>query len=243
MLDEIHAEVEKEIAEGAPAVNPAITVRKVRRAFVDAGGDPDRSFDKLIRELDDKFYASLIPSRPLGEEELSVDKPLGRVVNALRECGGGIDKSELIAGFGENVVKEALDDPSVFEDCGKLYLWCHCDFEKRPLRDYRQAIDALVSVDLDKAESAYAACVPFDEARLHEVSATYDETSRQLDDTGFFAFGRKKELRSRMNALSAERKGLEEAKAALQAVEDVKARIAKLREEAERELEARDLLK
>ena len=161
MLDQMHNRVEADIEHGAPAVNPATTMRAVRTAMYSAGGNGSM-FDDTIAELDRQFRAGEIPPRTLGEDDLADDKPLGRVVNMLRTSGGGLAKETVISRLGEEALSAASSDPAVVEHDGKLYLWCHRDEAGKPMRDHKQAILTLEKRE-KKAEEAYATGKPFSE--------------------------------------------------------------------------------
>ena len=100
MLDQMHDRVEADIEHGAPAVNPATTMRAVRKAMYSAGGNGSM-FDDTIAELDRQSRAGEIPPRTLGEDDLADDKPLGRVVNMLRTSGGGLAKDTVVSRLGK----------------------------------------------------------------------------------------------------------------------------------------------
>ena len=240
VLDEIHESVQAAIQHGAPAVNEADTMRKVRAAMVAAGGSGSM-FDDSIRELDRQFHSGQTPPRALGQGELAGDTTLGRAVDMLRANGGGVKKEAVSSALGAEALSAALSDPAVVEEGGKLYLWCQRDFAGKPIRDYRQALLSLEE-NVAQAESAYRACRPFNEARLHEIEEAHADAVRQLNNAGFFAFNKKKELKARIEALNAEAESFKKSQEALSAVDAAKAKLAKMGKDARRELKARGLL-
>ena len=240
MLDQMHDRVEAEIEHGAPAVNPANTMRAVRTAMYSAGGNGSM-FDGTIAELDRQFRAGEIPPRTLGEDDLADDKPLGRVVNMLRTSGGGLAKETLVSRLGEEALSAASSDPAVVERDGKLYLWCHRDEAGKPMRDHKQAILTLEKREKN-AEEAYAAGKPFSEERLREADVERTEAILALNNAGFFAFGKKKELKARIAALEDERAALEKSRAAMAQIDDARKKLAAAKENAENEYRQRGLL-
>ena len=240
MLDQMHDRVEADIEHGAPAVNPATTMRAVRKAMYSAGGNGSM-FDDTIAELDRQFHAGEIPPRTLGEDDLADDKPLGRVVNMLRTSGGGLAKETVISRLGEEALSAARSDPAVVERDGKLYLWCHRDEAGKPMRDHKQAILTLEKRE-KKAEEAYAAGKPFNEERLREVDVERTKTILALNNAGFFAFSKKKELKARIAALEEERVVLEKSRAAMAQIDDARKKLAQAKENAENEYKQRGLL-
>ena len=240
MLDQMHDRVEAEIEHGAPAVNPANTMRAVRTAMYSAGGNGSM-FDGTIAELDRQFRAGEIPPRTLGEDDLADDKPLGRVVNMLRTSGGGLAKDTVVSSLGEEALSAASSDPAVVERDGKLYLWCHRDDAGKPMRDHKQAILTLEKRE-KKAEEAYAAGKPFSEERLREVDVERTKAVLALNNAGFFAFGKKKELKARIAALEEERAVLEKSRAAMAQIDDARKKLAAAKENAENEYKQRGLL-
>lgn len=240
MLDQMHDRVEADIEHGAPAVNPATTMRAVRKAMYSAGGNGSM-FDDTIAELDRQFRAGEIPPRTLGKDDLADDKPLGRVVNMLRTSGGGLAKETVISRLGEEALSAASSDPAVVEHDGKLYLWCHRDEAGKPMCDHRQAILALEKRE-KKAEEAYAAGKPFSEERLREVDVERTKAILALNNAGFFAFGKKKELKARIAALEEERAVLEKSRAAMAQIDDARKKLAAAKENAENEYKQRSLL-
>ena len=240
MLDQMHDRVEADIEHGAPAVNPATTMRAVRKAMYSAGGNGSM-FDDTIAELDRQFRAGEIPPRTLGEDDLADDKPLGRVVNMLRTSGGGLAKDTVVSRLGEEALSAASSDPAVVERDGKLYLWCHRDEAGKPMRDHKQAILTLEKRE-KKAEEAYAAGKPFSEERLREVDVERTKAVLALNNAGFFAFGKKKELKTRIAALEEERAVLEKSRAAMTQVDDARKKLAAAKENAENEYKQRGLL-
>ena len=240
MLDQMHDRVEADIEHGAPAVNPANTMRAVRTAMYSAGGNGSM-FDGTIAELDRQFRAGEIPPRTLGEDDLADDKPLGRVVNMLRASGGGLAKETVVSRLGEDTLSAASSDPAVVERDGKLYLWCHRDEAGKPMRDHKQAILTLEKRE-KKAEEAYAAGKPFSEERLREVDVERTEAILALNNAGFFAFSKKKELKARIAALEDERATLEKARTAMAQIDDARKKLAQAKENAENEYKQRGLL-
>ena len=240
MLDQMHDRVEADIEHGAPAVNPATTMRAVRKAMYSAGGNGSM-FDDTIAELDRQFRAGEIPPRTLGEDDLADDKPLGRVVNMLRTSGGGLAKDTVVSRLGEEALSAASSDPAVVERDGKLYLWCHRDEAGKPMRDHKQAILTLEKRE-KKAEEAYAAGKPFSEERLREVDVERTKAVLALNNAGFFAFGKKKELKARIAALEEERAVLEKSRAAMTQIDDARKKLAAAKENAENEYKQRGLL-
>ena len=240
MLDQMHNRVEADIEHGAPAVNPATTMRAVRTAMYSAGGNGSM-FDDTIAELDRQFRAGEIPPRTLGEDDLADDKPLGRVVNMLRTSGGGLAKETVISRLGEEALSAASSDPAVVEHDGKLYLWCHRDEAGKPMRDHKQAILTLEKRE-KKAEEAYAAGKPFSEERLREVDIERTKAILALNNAGFFAFSKKKELKARIAALEDEHAVLEKSRAAMAQVDDARKELAQAKENAENEYKQRGLL-
>ena len=240
MLDQMHDRVEADIEHGAPAVNPANTMRAVRTAMYSAGGNGSM-FDGTIAELDRQFRAGEIPPRTLGEDDLADDKPLGRVVNMLRTSGGGLAKETVVSRLGEEALSAASSDPAVVERDGKLYLWCHRDEAGKPMRDHKQAILTLEKRE-KKAEEAYATGKPFSEERLREVDAERTKAVLALNNAGFFAFGKKKELKARIAALEEERAVLEKSRAAMTQIDDARKKLAAAKENAENEYKQRGLL-
>ena len=240
MLDQMHDRVEADIEHGAPAVNPATTMRAVRKAMYSAGGNGSM-FDDTIAELDRQFRAGEIPPRTLGEDDLADDKPLGRVVNMLRTSGGGLAKDTVVSRLGEEALSAASSDPAVVERDGKLYLWCHRDEAGKPMRDHKQAILTLQKRE-KKAEEAYAAGKPFSEERLREVDVERTKTILALNNAGFFAFGKKKELKARIAALEEEHATLEKSRAAMAQIDDARKKLAQAKENAENEYKQRGLL-
>lgn len=240
MLDQMHDRVEADIEHGAPAVNPATTMRAVRKAMYSAGGNGSM-FDDTIAELDRQFRAGEIPPRTLGEDDLADDKPLGRVVNMLRTSGGGLAKDAVVSRLGEEALSAASSDPAVVERDGKLYLWCHRDEAGKPMRDHKQAILTLEKRE-KKAEEAYAAGKPFSEERLREVDVERTKAILALNNAGFFAFGKKKELKARIAALEEERTVLEKSRAAKAQIDDARKKLAAAKENAENEYKQRGLL-
>ena len=240
MLDQMHNRVEADIEHGAPAVNPATTMRAVRKAMYSAGGNGSM-FDDTIAELDRQFRAGEIPPRTLGEDDLADDKPLGRVVNMLRTSGGGLAKDTVVSRLGEEALSAASSDPAVVERDGKLYLWCHRDEAGKPMRDHKQAILTLEKRK-KKAEEAYAAGKPFSEERLREVDVERTKAVLALNNAGFFAFGKKKELKARIAALEEERAVLEKSRAAMTQIDDARKKLAAAKENAENEYKQRGLL-
>lgn len=240
MLDQMHDRVEADIEHGAPAVNPATTMRAVRKAMYSAGGNGSM-FDDTIAELDRQFRAGEIPPRTLGEDDLADDKPLGRVVNMLRTSGGGLAKDAVVSRLGEEALSAASSDPAVVERDGKLYLWCHRDEAGKPMRDHKQAILTLEKRE-KKAEEAYAAGKPFSEERLREVDVERTKAILALNNAGFFAFGKKKELKARIAALEEERAVLEKSRAAMAQIDDARKKLAAAKENAENEYKQRGLL-
>ena len=240
MLDQMHDRVEADIEHGAPAVNPATTMRAVRKAMYSAGGNGSM-FDDTIAELDRQFRAGEIPPRTLGEDDLADDKPLGRVVNMLRTSGGGLAKDTVVSRLGEEALSAASSDPAVVERDGTLYLWCHRDEAGKPMRDHKQAILTLEKRE-KKAEEAYAAGKPFSEERLREVDVERTKAVLALNNAGFFAFGKKKELKARIAALEEERAVLEKSRAAMAQIDDARKKLAAAKENAENEYKQRGLL-
>ena len=240
VLNQMHDRVEADIEHGAPAVNPATTMRAVRKAMYSAGGNGSM-FDDTIAELDRQFRAGEIPPRTLGEDDLADDKPLGRVVNMLRTSGGGLAKDTVVSRLGEEALSAASSDPAVVERDGKLYLWCHRDEAGKPMRDHKQAILTLEKRE-KKAEEAYAAGKPFSEERLREVDVERTKDVLALNNAGFFAFGKKKELKARIAALEEERAVLEESRAAMAQIDDARKKLAAAKENAENEYKQRGLL-
>ena len=240
MLDQMHDRVETDIEHGAPAVNPATTMRAVRTAMYSAGGNGSM-FDDTIAELDRQFRAGEIPPRTLGEDDLADDKPLGRVVNMLRTSGGGLAKETVISRLGEEALSAASSDPAVVEHDGKLYLWCHRDEAGKPMRDHKQAILTLEKRE-KKAEEAYAAGKPFSEERLREVDVERTKAILALNNAGFFAFSKKKELKARIAALEDEHAVLEKSRAAMAQIDDARKKLAQAKENAENEYKQRGLL-
>ena len=240
MLDQMHDRVEADIEHGAPAVNPATTMRAVRKAMYSAGGNGSM-FDDTIAELDRQFRAGEIPPRTIGKDDLADDKPLGRVVNMLRTSGGGLAKETVVSRLGEEALSAASSDPAVVERDGKLYLWCHRDEAGKPMRDHKQAILTLEKRE-KKAEEAYAAGKPFSEERLREVDVERTKAVLALNNAGFFAFGKKKELKARIAALEEERAVLEKSRAAMTQIDDVRKKLAAAKENAENEYKQRGLL-
>lgn len=240
MLDQMHDRVEADIEHGAPAVNPATTMRAVRTAMYSAGGNGSM-FDDTIAELDRQFRAGEIPPRTLGEDDLADDKPLGRVVNMLRTSGGGLAKETVISRLGEEALSAACSDPAVVEHNGKLYLWCHRDEAGKPMRDHKQAILTLEKRE-KKAEEAYAAGKPFSEERLREVNVERTKAILALNNAGFFAFSKKKELKARIAALEDEHAVLEKSRAAMAQIDDARKELAQAKENAENEYKQRGLL-
>lgn len=240
MLDQMHDRVEADIEHGAPAVNPATTMRAVRKAMYSAGGNGSM-FDDTIAELDRQFRAGEIPPRTLGEDDLADDKPLGRVVNMLRTSGGGLAKDTVVSHLGEEALLAASSDPAVVERDGKLYLWCHRDEAGKPMRDHKQAILTLEKRE-KKVEEAYAAGKPFSEERLREVDIERTKAILALNNAGFFAFSKKKELKARIAALEEERAVLEKSRAAMAQIDDARKKLAAAKENAENEYKQRGLL-
>ena len=240
MLDQMHDRVEADIEHGAPAVNPATTMRAVRKAMYSAGGNGSM-FDDTIAELDRQFRAGEIPPRTLGEDDLADDKPLGCVVNMLRTSGGGLAKDTVVSRLGEEALSAASSDPAVIERDGKLYLWCHRDEAGKPMRDHKQAILTLEKRE-KKAEEAYAAGKPFSEERLREVDLERTKAILALNNAGFFAFSKKKELKARIAALEEERAVLEKSRAAKAQIDDARKKLATAKENAENEYKQRCLL-
>ena len=240
MLDQMHDRVEADIEHGAPAVNPATTMRAVRKAMYSAGGNGSM-FDDTIAELDRQFHAGEIPPRTLGEDDLADDKPLGRVVDMLRTSGGGLAKETVVSRLGEEALSAASSDPAVVERDGKLYLWCHRDEAGKPMRDHKQAILTLEKRK-KKAEEAYAAGKPFNEERLCEVDVERTKAILALNNAGFFAFSKKKELKARIAALEEERVVLEKSRAAMAQIDDACKKLAAAKENAENEYKQRGLL-
>lgn len=240
MLDQMHNRVEADIEHGAPAVNPATTMRAVRTAMYSAGGNGSM-FDDTIAELDRQFRAGEIPPRTLGEDDLADDKPLGRVVNMLRTSGGGLAKETVISRLGEEALSAASSDPAVVEHDGKLYLWCHRDEAGKPMRDHKQAILTLEKRE-KKAEEAYATGKPFSEERLREVDVERTKAILALNNAGFFAFSKKKELKARIAALEDEHAVLEKSRAAMAQIDDARKKLAQAKENAENEYKQRGLL-
>ena len=240
MLDQMHDRVEADIEHGAPAVNPATTMRAVRKAMYSAGGNGSM-FDDTIAELDRQFRAGEIPPRTLGEDDLADDKPLGRVVNMLRTSGGGLAKDAVVSRLGEEALSAASSDPAVVERDGKLYLWCHREEAGKPMRDHKQAILTLEKRE-KKAKEAYAAGKPFSEERLREVDVERTKAILALNNAGFFAFGKKKELKARIAALEEERTVLEKSRAAKAQIDDARKKLAAAKENAENEYKQRGLL-
>jgi len=240
MLDQMHDRVEADIEHGAPAVNPATTMRAVRTAMYSAGGNGSM-FDDTIAELDRQFRAGEIPPRTLGEDDLADDKPLGRVVNMLRTSGGGLAKDTVVSRLGEEALSAASSDPAVVERDGKLYLWCHRDEAGKPMRDHKQTILTLEKRE-KKAEEAYAAGKPFSEERLREVDVERTEAILALNNARFFAFSKKKELKARIAALEDERATLEKSRAAMAQIDDARKKLAAAKENAENEFKQRGLL-
>ena len=240
MLDQMHDRVEADIEHGAPAVNPAITMRAVRKAMYSAGGNGSM-FDDTIAELDRQFHAGEIPPRALGEDDLADDKPLGCVVNMLRTSGGGLAKDTVVSRLGEEALSAASSDPAVIERDGKLYLWCHRDEAGKPMRDHKQVILTLEKRE-KKAEEAYAAGKPFSEERLREVDIERTKAILALNNAGFFAFSKKKELKARIAALEEERAVLEKSRAAMAQIDDARKKLAAAKENAENEYKQRGLL-
>ena len=240
MLEQMHDRVEADIEHGAPAVNPATTMRAVRKAMYSAGGNGSM-FDDTIAELDRQFRAGEIPPRTLGEDDLADDKPLGRVVNMLRTSGGGLAKDTVVSRLGEEALSAASSDPAVVERDGKLYLWCHRDEAGKPMRDHKQAILTLEKREKN-AEEAYAAGKPFSEERLREADVERTEAILALNNAGFFAFGKKKELKARIAALEDERAALEKSRAAMAQIDDARKKLAAAKENAENEYRQRGLL-
>lgn len=240
MLNQMHDRVEADIEHGAPAVNPANTMRAVRTAMYSAGGNGSM-FDGTIAELDRQFRAGEIPPRTLGEDDLADDKPLGRVVNMLRTSGGGLAKETVVSRLGEEALSAASSDPAVVERDGTLYLWCHRDEAGKPMRDHKQAILTLEKRE-KKAEEAYAAGKPFSEERLREVDVERTKAVLALNNAGFFAFGKKKELKARIAALEEERAVLEKSRAAMAQIDDARKKLAAAKENAENEYKQRGLL-
>ena len=240
MLDQMHDRVEADIEHGAPAVNPATTMRAVRKAMYSAGGNGSM-FDDTIAELDRQFRAGEIPPRTLGEDDLADDKPLGRVVNMLHTSGGGLAKETVISRLGEEALSAASSDPAVVEHDGKLYLWCHRDEAGNPMRDHKQAILTLEKRE-KKAEEAYAAGKPFSEERLREVDVERTKAILALNNAGFFAFSKKKELKARIATLEDEHAVLEKSRAAMAQIDDARKKLAQAKENAENEYKQRGLL-
>lgn len=240
MLDQMHDRVEADIEHGAPAVNPATTMRAVRTAMYSAGGNGSM-FDDTIAELDRQFRAGEIPPRTLGEDDLADDKPLGRVVDMLRTSGGGLAKETVISRLGEEALSAASSDPAVVEHDGKLYLWCHRDEAGKPMRDHKQAILTLEKRE-KKAEEAYAAGKPFSEERLREVDVERTKAILALNNAGFFAFSKKKELKARIATLEDEHAVLEKSRAAMAQIDDARKKLAQAKENAENEYKQRGLL-
>lgn len=240
MLDQMHDRVEADIEHGAPAVNSATTMRAVRTAMYSAGGNGSM-FDDTIAELDRQFRAGEIPPRTLGEDDLADDKPLGRVVNMLRTSGGGLAKETVISRLGEEALSAASSDPAVVEHDGKLYLWCHRDEAGKPMRDHKQAILTLEKRE-KKADEAYAAGKPFSEERLREVDVERTKAILALNNAGFFAFSKKKELKARIAALEDEHAVLEKSRAAMAQIDDARKKLAQAKENAENEYKLRGLL-
>ena len=240
MLDQMHDRVEADIVHGAPAVNPATTMRAVRAAMYSAGGNGSM-FDGTIAELDRQFRVGEIPPRTLGEDDLADDKPLGRVVNMLRTSGGGLAKDTVVSRLGEEALSAASSDPAVVERDGKLYLWCHRDEAGKPMRDHKQAILTLEKRE-KKAEEAYAAGKPFSEERLREVDVEHTKAVLALNNAGFFAFSKKKELKARIAALEDMHAALEKSRAAKAQIDDAREKLAAAKENAENEFKQRGLL-
>lgn len=240
MLDQMHDRVEADIEHGAPAVNPATTMRAVRKAMYSAGGNGSM-FDDTIAELDRQFHAGEIPPRTLGEDDLADDKPLGRVVDMLRTSGGGLAKETVVSRLGEEALSAASSDPAVVERDGKLYLWCHRDEAGNPMRDHKQAILTLEKRE-KKAEEAYVAGKPFSEERLREVDVERTKAILALNNAGFFAFNKKKELKARIAALEEERAVLEKSRAAMAQIDGARKKLALAKENAENEYKQRGLL-
>ena len=198
-------------------------------------------FDDTIAELDRQFRAGEIPPRTLGEDDLADDNPLGRVVNMLRTSGGGLAKETVISRLGEEALSAASSDPAVVEHDGKLYLWCHRDEAGKPMRDHKQAILTLEKRE-KKAEEAYAAGKPFSEERLREVDIERTKAILALNNAGFFAFSKKKELKARIAALEDEHAVLEKSRAAMAQIDDARKKLAQAKENAENEYKQRGLL-
>lgn len=244
VLAQIHASVEREIAKGAPGISGAEVMRKTRAAMVSAGGDGSM-FDATIRELERKEAGGNLPPRPLGEGDLAQDKPLRRVVELLRAEGGGLSRGTVVNKLGHDAVKSAAADNAIVENDGKLYLWCQHDKQGRPMRDFKPVIDSLQE-RLDAARKEAAAWTPADETRLSEVATAHIEAQRQLNNAGFFQFGKKKELRARIEELGRERSALEEARLkAMQAQKELDAlqdELEQAKAEAKKMLEEHGLL-
>ncbi len=240
MLDQMHDRVEADIEHGVPAVNPATTMRAVRKAMYSAGGNGSM-FDDTIAELDRQFRAGEMPPRTLGKDDLADDTPLGRVVNMLRTSGGGLAKETVVSRLGEEALSAASSDPAVVECDGKLYLWCHRDEAGKPMRDHKQAILTLEKRE-KKAEEAYAAGKPFSEERLREVDIERTKAILALNNAGFFAFSKKKELKARIAALEEECAVLEKSRAAMAQIDDARKKLAAAKENAENEYKQRGLL-
>ena len=94
----------------------------------------------------------------------------------------------------------------------------------------------------DQLKSAEAAVLPFDAKKLEELKTKLDEAKRELDNAGFFAFFKKKELKERIAKLEAEIPPLEKAQRTHQAVEDIKKKLKSTEEAAEKEYKSRGLI-
>ena len=109
------------------------------------------------------------------------------------------------------------------------------------MRDHKQAILTLEKREKE-AEEAYAASRPFSEERLREVDVERTKAVLALNNAGFFAFSKKKELKARISALEYERAELEKSRAAKAQIDDTRKKLAAAKENAENEFKQRGLL-
>jgi hypothetical protein len=259
VMDEVHGLVESGIQAGAPAgpfdLTPYLTdwaITKactdiedigclVRESWILASWDKYGSLseaDYTIEKAERAFLESRNVRRPLGEGDFGPGTTLGKTVDFIRQNGGGVGKQSASSKLGVDAVKEALEDGAVIERGGKLYLWCHADESGTPICDYKQAILTLK----DQLKSAEAAVLPFDAKKLEELKAKRDEAKRELDNAGFFAFFKKKELKERIANLEAEIPPLEKAQRTHQVVEDIKKKLESTEEAAKKDYKSRGLI-
>ena len=239
VMDEVHGLVESGIQAGVPAskVDPAVVARKIRSAWIGAGGSLG-AMDGFVEASDRVSRERRNVRRPLGEGDFGRGTTLGKTVDFIRLNGGGVDKQTVASNLGEDAVKKALEDGAVIEHDVKLYLWCQADESGKPMCDYKQAILTLK----DQLKSAEAAVLPFDAKKLEELKAKRDEAKRELDNAGFFAFFKKKELKERIASLEAQIPPLEEAQRTHQAVEDIKKKLESTEEAAKKDYKSRGLI-